>query len=253
MAPVNRGPTQGGPGDAGFRTTQWDLVFAAGSAAEPAAAAALDVLCATYWYPLYAYVRRRGFRAQEAEDLTQGFFAMLLEDKQTFGRADPARGRFRAYLLGALRNFLGDEVDKARAIKRGGGRRVVPLDVAAAEGRLEIDAGPDARPAEWHFDREWALTVLRRALDALGAECADEGKGELFEALRPHLLADGGETPRHAELAAALGVTEGGLKVSLSRLRRRYGEYIRQEIAQTLGRSVAVEDEVQHLFEVLRG
>jgi RNA polymerase sigma-70 factor (ECF subfamily) len=236
-------------GDAGFRTTQWSIVIAAGAQKTAVARAALEVLCETYWYPLYAYIRRRGYTVDEAEDLTQAFFAKLLEEKATFKRADPGLGKFRSYLLGALGHFLSDESDKARAVKRGGGKKVVNLDVGIAEGRLEAVAGR-VRSPEWHFDREWGLTVLQLGLDALRVRYAADGKGELFERLQPYLAREASLPVR--DLASSLKMTEGATKVALHRLRKRYGECIRLEIARTLGSSAGVEEEVRHLFQVLR-
>jgi RNA polymerase sigma-70 factor (ECF subfamily) len=237
-----------------FQTTQWSVVIAAGApAATPAAREALAVLCATYWSPLYAFVRRRGFRVEEAEDLTQAFFTKLLEETETFRRADPSRGKFRAFLLGALRHFLSDESDRARTLKRGGssgGDRPVRLDIDATEVRLS-DAALDARSPEWHFDREWALTVLRLSLNALWERYARDGKDGLFVALQPHLAGDG-LALSHAQVAAQLDMTEEAVKVALHRLRKRYGEAIRREIARTLGSSAGVDEELRHLREILR-
>jgi RNA polymerase sigma factor (sigma-70 family) len=232
-----------------FQTTQWSVVIAAGApAATPAAREALTVLCETYWSPLYAFVRRRGFRIEEAEDLTQAFFTKLLEETATFRRADPSRGKFRAFLLGALRHFLGDESDRARALKRGGDR-TVRLDVGAAEVRMS-DVALDAHSPEWHFDREWAFTVLRVSLDALRERYARDGLHALFEALQPHLAGDG-LALSHAQVAAQLEMTEQAVTVALHRLRKRYGESIRREIARTLGSSAGVDEELRHLLEVL--
>jgi RNA polymerase sigma-70 factor (ECF subfamily) len=250
LAFVSRRSARNIRGDASFRTTQWGIVIAASAPKTEVARAALTVLCDTYWYPLYAYIRRRGYPVEEAEDLTQAFFAKLLEEKATFKRADPERGKFRSYLLGALGHFLSDEMDKERALKRGGGKRVVKLDVGGAEGRLEKEA-VHSRSPEWHFDREWGLTVLQLGLDRLKLRYAAEGKEELFEQLHPYLSRDA-SPPAHRELASALKMTDGATKVALHRLRKRYGECVRKEIARTLGASAGVEDEVRHLFDVLR-
>jgi len=247
---VNRRSVQNLQGDASFHTTQWSLVIAAAAPTTAVAQAALEQLCDTYWYPLYAYIRRRGYPVEEAEDLTQAFFAKLIEEKATFQRANPGLGKFRSYLLGALGHFLSDELDKARAVKRGGGKKVVNLDVGVAEGRLEAEAGRTRSP-EWHFEREWGLTVLQLGLDALRARYADDGKRDLFDRLQPHLSRDDA-SPVHRDLAAALGMSEAATKVALHRLRRRYGECIRREIARTLGSSAEVEEEVRHLFDILR-
>jgi RNA polymerase sigma-70 factor (ECF subfamily) len=247
---VDRRSAQNRRGDASFQTTQWSVVIAAAAPTTAVARAALEVLCDTYWYPLYAYIRRRRYPVEEAEDLTQAFFAKLLEEKTTFRRADPGLGKFRSYLLGALGHFLSDEMDKAHAVKRGGGKKVVNLDVTIAEGRLEAEAG-HVRSPEWHFDREWGLTVLQLGLDALRVQYAADGKQELFEQLHPYISRDA-SPPVHRDLALALKISEGATKVALHRLRKRYGECIRQEIARTLGSSAEVEEEVRHLFEVLR-
>lgn len=217
----------------------------------PATREALKFLCETYWWPLYGYIRRRGYRLEEAEDLTQAFFAKLLEETATFRRADPGRGKFRTYLLGALRHFLSDQSDKGRAVKRGGGQKVIRLDIDAAEGRLGTAVTNHTRSPEWYFDREWGLTVLRVCLAELHAEYLREGKGVLFEKLQRSLS---GDLPHadHRNLARELGTTEGALKVALHRLRRRYGDCIRREIARTLGSAAEVDEEVKHLFEILR-
>jgi RNA polymerase sigma factor (sigma-70 family) len=233
----------------GFQTTQWSIVIAAADSTETAATRdALQLLCKAYWSPLYTYIRRRGYRVEQSEDLTQAFFTKLLEEKGTFRRADPGRGKFRTYLLGTLRHFLSDQTDKVRAAKRGGSQLIVRLDVDAAEGRLAVE---DARSPEWHFDREWALTVLRVSLAELEAEYTSRGKGLLFELLRP-LLSGGRLHIAHRELAERLGMSEGALKVALHRLRGRYGDCIRGEIARTLGSAGEVEEEIRHLFDVLR-
>jgi RNA polymerase sigma-70 factor (ECF subfamily) len=232
-----------------FQTTQWCVIVAAASPTNPAAREALAALCNAYWFPLYAYIRRRGYRVDDAEDLTQAFFAKLLEEKATFRRADPGRGKFRTYLLGTLRHFLSNHSDRCRAARRGGDQKVLPLDVGEAEGRLVADAS-DARPPEWHFDRAWALSVLQVALEAVRAEYASAGKAALFEALQPYLSGDGQLLLR--DLAHQLAMSEGAVRVALHRVRQRYGESIRQEIARTLGSLSEIDEEVRHLFEVLR-
>jgi len=223
-------------------------VLTAGSSDLSGAAAALEQLCTRYWYPIYAFVRRRGFSAHEAEDLTQGFFARLLE-KETLKRADRKRGRFRTFLLSALTSFLNNEWDKLQALKRGGQVQIISLDETAAEERYRHEPVELATP-ERLFERRWALTLLEQVLARLKQEYASAAKAKLFAQLEPSLV--GEATPgQHGEWAVALGMNEGAVRVALHRLRRRYGELLRSEIADTVASHAEVEDEIRHLFASL--
>ena len=235
-----------------FATTRWTLVAAAGKTTTPEARHALSELCRLYWYPLYAFVRRRGYDADEALDLTQGFFTRLIE-KNDLAAADPARGRFRSWLLASVKHFLANEWDRATAQKRGGGRAVFSIDIDPddAERRYRHEPSHSLTP-ERIFDRRWALTMLEQALEGLKAECDREGKAELFEALRPTLTGDsGGDAAPYRDVADRLGMTEGAVKVSAHRLRRQYRELLRRNIAETVDGPDGVDDEIRDLFAAL--
>ena len=242
-------------GPAHFATTRWTLVVAAGAARRdgtPEARKALGELCTLYWYPVYAYVRRRGKNAEDALDLTQGFFTRLIE-KNDLAAADPARGRFRAWLLASVKHYLANEWDRATAKKRGGGRAVFSLDIDAddAEGRYRREPAHSLTP-ERIFDRRWALTTLEQALVALEAQCGQEGKAELFQALRPTLTAEAtGDVTPYRQVAGQLGMSEGAVKVTAHRLRRQYRDLLRQAIAETVERPEDVDDEIRDLFAAL--
>ena len=230
-----------------FATTQWSLVAAAGG--DPAGARdALELLCRTYWPPIYAHVRRSGHDPQTAQDLTQAFFARLLE-KQVIPRADRERGRFRSFLLASLRNFLCNERDRRSARKRGGDRRVLPITFDAAESRYGTEPGHQLTP-DRAFERQWALTVLEQALSALELQYRESGKHALFEALAPYLTPDSGDLD-YRRTAAELGLSDAATKMAASRLRRRYRELIREEIARTVADPADVEDELRNLFAAL--
>lgn len=231
-----------------FCTTHWSLVLLARDQQSPQAQQALAELCQTYWYPLYAYVRRRGHNPADAEDLTQGFFERLLA-KDYLGDLTPGAGRFRSFLLTALKHFLANEWDRTQTRKRGGGQTIVSLDDQEAEIRYRLEPEDHVTP-ERLFDQRWALTVLERVLARLRAESAAGEKAALFDALKGFLSA---EQPAGAytETAARLGLKEGAVKVAVHRLRRRYGELLRAEIAQTVHDPADVEDEVRHLIAAL--
>ena len=231
-----------------FPNTRWSVVLAATQRQSPESAAALDAICRSYWYPLYAYVRRRGNSAHDAQDLTQAFFAQLLE-RQSLADADPERGRFRSFLLGAMNYFLVNEWQKARAQKRGGGLQTISLDLAAAEERFDLEPADNSTPDKL-FEKQWALTLLGEVLNRLEAEYRREGKGDLFAALKQTLMGTRESQP-YSELAAKLGMNENAIKVAVHRLRRRYRELIRDEIAGTLARSQDIEEEMRHLFTAL--
>ena len=231
-----------------FVTTHWSLVLTAGRNDTVRAHDALAKLCATYWYPLYAYVRRRGRSPEDAQDLTQEFFARLLE-RNWLERADQEKGRFRSFLLSAMNHFLADEWDKARAQKRGGGVTPLPLQFDTAETRYTHEPADKVTP-EQNFERRWALTLLDEVLRRLRAEYVEEGRAELFAALHPCLVGDRTAQP-YAELAEKLGVSEGTVKAAVHRLRQRYRQVLRAEIAQTVAGPGEVDEELRHLFAIL--
>lgn len=231
-----------------FLTTRWSVVLAAGRAPSPARRAALEDLAGAYWFPLYAFARRRGLSSDLAADRAQGFFALLLE-RDDLARADPARGRFRAYLLTAFQHHLADERERERAQKRGGGRAPVSIDAREAERRL-VGEPLDADTAESAFDRAWVAELLARTFDRLRGEQAKIGREALFDLLRPSLAAED-DAPRFGTIARELSMTENAVKVAAHRLRKRYGELLRDEIAATVsdpGDPVEIEDEIRALF-----
>jgi RNA polymerase sigma-70 factor (ECF subfamily) len=223
-------------------------VLTAGRSDTTRAHAALANLCQTYWYPLYAYVRRRGHSPEDAQDLTQAFFARLLE-RNWVGQADQQKGRFRSFLLSTMNHFLADEWDKARAQKRGGGILPVPLQFDTAETRYGHEPADNVTP-EQNYERRWALTLLDKVLQRLRSEYEQEGKAELFAALHPCLVGDRTAQP-YAELAVTLGVSEGAVKSAVHRLRQRYRQLLHDEIAQTVASPGEVNAELHHLFAVL--
>jgi RNA polymerase sigma-70 factor (ECF subfamily) len=233
-----------------FVTTRWSLVVSAGRNDTPHARNALEKLCRAYWFPIYAFVRRQGHNPHDAQDLTQEFFARLLEKNQIAG-ADPHRGRFRSFLLGALKHFLANEWHKARAQKRGGGQVPIPMDAAAAESKCGIDPA-DILTAEKIYERRWALTLLEQVLRRLRDEYTRAGKENLFEQLKS-TLTEASRTVAYADIAARLGTTEGAVKVAVHRLRQRYREVLRAEIADTVASPGEVEDEIRNLFAALAG
>jgi RNA polymerase sigma factor (sigma-70 family) len=238
------------PSNAPFPTTRWSRVLAAGDHADPAARGALAELCEAYWYPLYAFVRRKGNPPEEAADLVQGTFLALL-DRDALASVAPHRGRFRSFLLAVCTNHLADCRDRDRAAKRGGGRVAVPFDRLAAEGRYASEPA-SAMTAERFFERRWATSLLEHAMVRVEAESMAAGKGVLMSRLLPTLTGGRGEVPL-AAIAAELGMTEGAIKMAASRLRRRYGEILREEIARTLADPGDIEDEVRDLFAALAG
>ncbi len=233
------------PGDI-FATTHWTVVLAAGCRSTPQADRALEELCRTYWFPLYAYVRRQGHSKEDAEDLTQGFFAGFLK-RNYLERVSSEKGRFRAFLLAALKHFLANEHDRAGRQKRGGGVAPLSLDWQDADTRYQIDPADGLSPDKL-YDRAWATTLLEQVIARLRAECASEGKAELFEQLKPFLMAGKGAIP-YSEAAARLGLNETAARVAVHRLRKRYRELLRAEIAQTLSDPAQVEEELRALFE----
>lgn len=236
-----------GGGARGFLTTRWSLVVAAAGEGD-AARASLEELARGYWYPLYAFVRRQGERADDAADLTQAFFLRLLE-RRDLAVADPERGRFRSFLLASLRHFLANERDARRALKRGGGRAPLSIDWGEADRRFGAEPA-DERDPELLFERGWALATLERALERLRAEYAARGKSEQFERLAPE-LSPGGRSEGVAEIAVALDTSEGAVRVALHRLRERFRDALRAEVADTLARPDELDLELAELLRAL--
>ena len=233
-----------------FATTHWSVVLAAGQGDSPHAAAALEKLCRAYWYPLYAYVRRRGSGPEDAQDRTQSFFARLLE-KDLLSRASPQRGRFRSFLLTALQNFLADEHDRAVAHKRGAGQPLISLDALDGEARYALEPADEVSPDKL-FERRWATTVLEQAWTRLELEYAGEGKADLFRELRRFNSAQE-SAPGYAEAAGNLGLPENTVKSLVLRMRRRYRALLRVEIAHTVADPAEIDEEIRYLLRALGG
>jgi RNA polymerase sigma-70 factor (ECF subfamily) len=231
-----------------FVTTRWTQVLSA-RGNSPEARAALGTLCEAYWAPVFRFVRRGGRSEDEARDLTQEFFAQLLSHGG-FDAAEPARGRFRSYLLGAVRHFLADQHDRALAAKRGGGEVPVPLDRGTASTTVVQVPDPSASVPVAFFDRHWALTVIDRALKSLQADLASAGKEAYYETLKPWLLGDI-ESLSQAESGRQLGLTEGAVKVAIHRLRKQFRELVKAEVAQTVEDPALVQEELRYLVEAL--
>jgi RNA polymerase sigma-70 factor (ECF subfamily) len=235
---------------AAFVTTHWSVVTAAGHANTTRSRDALARLCQAYWHPLYAYVRRLGHSPPDAEDLTQEFFTRLLA-KNYLAAADESRGRFRSFLLSALKHFLANEWDKAQAQKRGGGMIPIQMDFTAAETACHFEPA-DNLTADKIFERRWALTLLDQVLRRLREEYTSSGREKLFEQLKP-TLTEASHAVRYAEIALRLGTSEGAVKVAVHRLRQRYRQVLRAEIAETVASPGEVEDELKSLFAALAG
>jgi len=230
-----------------FGSTRWSVVLAAGQRSLPTSDQALADLCQAYWFPLYAYVRRRVADVNSAQDLTQEFFANLLE-KNILAVAQPERGRFRSFLLTALKNFLANEWERQRAKKRGAGQSPLSLDFAAGENRYCREPSYSST-AERLFDRHWALTLLEQVLSELRTVYLQSGKEAQFDVLKPFLT--GSRELSLAEAAKALGLSEGAVKVAAHRLRQHYRDLLRTAIAHTLAESEQIDDEIRWLFDVL--
>lgn len=232
-----------------FVTTSWSLVLAAGNAESTESTDALEKLCSLYWFPIYAEIRRRGYVAHDAQDLTQEFFYRLLA-RRDFAVAKPELGRFRCYLLGALKHFLSDEWDRSKAIKRGGRAITISIDAVDPEARYELEAmGGDGSP-EREFDRRWAASLLDQCLRQLREEYARLGKEGLFETVKGYLSSQPaqGDYERAGKL---MGMSSGAVAVAVHRIRQRYGEIVREQIAETLGSQDGIESELQILFASL--
>jgi RNA polymerase sigma-70 factor (ECF subfamily) len=234
------------PPPAGFATTRWSVVLAAGAGDPSQARAALATLCQRYWYPLYAFVRRQGHSADDSQDLTQEFFARLIE-KDWLGQVAPERGRFRSWLLASVRHFLANEWNRLHTQKRGGGAALFSLDETDAEGRY-LHEPPGVSDPEQLFDRRWAMTLLDGVIAALEAEMRAAGKTAQFDAVKGALI--GGQVDYPA-VAAQLGASEGAVRVAVHRLRERYRELLRAAVADTVDSPAEVEAELRHLFAAL--
>jgi RNA polymerase sigma-70 factor (ECF subfamily) len=233
-----------------FATTHWTVVLAAGKRATPQFDAALEELCRTYWFPLYAYIRRRGYTKEDAEDLTQVFFARFLAKNYLAGLS-AERGRFRAFLLASLKNFLANEWHKSQRQKHGGGETPLSLDWQTADTKFQVAATNEPSPDK-AFDREWALALLAKVIERLQKDCEADGKAKLFEQLKIFLTA-GNEGTAQSEVAKALGMEEGAVRVAIHRLRKRYRQLLRDEIAQTLADAADVDEEMRALFGAFSG
>ena len=231
-----------------FATTSWTQVLAAREAPSAESRQALEGLCRAYWYPLYAFVRRQGHGPEESRDLTQGYFAQLLE-KGYLEDFDPSLGRFRVFLKASVKNFLSKERDKAHAWKRGGHARIVSLDADEVEGRYRYEPVDRLTPEEI-FERRWSLTLLERVLGKLRQELEDADRGQEFEKLKGYLTGEEAKVP-YREVANELGSSETAVRTSVHRLRQRFGKLLRQEIAETVASPNEVEDEMRHLLRVL--
>ncbi len=245
--------TSEAPGAVGkplFATTHWSVVLAAAEGEKPEAAAALEQLCRTYWYPSYAYLRRRGRSPEEAQDLTQDFFVHFLARK-SFSLADPTRGRFRSFLLKSLQHFLTDEWRRAHRSKRGGGAFNLPLDTVDAEAWYAEELTDSTTP-EQAYEERWAITLLEHVLDGMRQDYAGAGKQRLFEALQDFLWDPEGSASYPA-LAKALEMTEGALRVAVHRLREGYRERLRAEVAHTVNDPAEIDGELRYLINIVTG
>jgi len=234
--------------DARFALTRWSVVLAAGRADSSHARQALESLCTAYWPPIYAFVRRQGRSPHDAQDLTQEFFARLLQ-KKSLGAVDRAKGKFRSFLLASLKHFLANEWDKAQARKRGGGQALVSINSELAETLCGVEAADRMSPDKI-FERRWALTLLEQVLGRLRAEYTSQGKAEIFQQLRITLTGERQSVP-YSQIALALAMSEGAVKVAAHRLRQRYRQLLREEIAHTVSRPEEIEGELRALFAAL--
>ena len=234
-------------GPSAFTTTHWSVVLEA-QGESPAAQVALEKLCRTYWRPIFAFLRRQGHSPEEAEDITQGFFAQLLE-RRKFGALRKEKGRLRSFLLGALKYFVTDEQRRAMAIKRGSGLRPIPLEEFRAGERIDMEPS-DPLTAEMIYERRWALTLLEQVLGRLKDEYVAAGNAALFAALK-ELLPDEPGSPSQAEIGARMGMTENAIRQAFYRFRQRYQSLLREEIANTVATPGDIEDELRHLIAVL--
>jgi RNA polymerase sigma factor (sigma-70 family) len=230
-----------------FATTHWSVVLSAAGSPSPEAGRALASLCEEYWFPLYAFVRRAGYSAEDAQDLTQEFFARLLAQR-FLTKADREKGKFRSFLLAAMKRFLADQWDRAHARKRGGAQTVISFDSLDAEARYRLEPASDLTP-EKMFEKQWALSLLERVLSQLRAELAAQGKSALFDALKDTLT--GVRSTTYAAIGKRLGMSEGAVKVAAHRLRRRYRALLEEQIAQTVASRDEIREEIRYLLSCL--
>jgi len=243
---LRRNPNStGGPR---FATTHWSVVLTAAKSSSPQHKQALETLCQSYWFPLYAYLRRRGYDTHQAEDFTQAFFAHILE-KKDLETADPKCGKFRSFLLVRLKYFLSDQRDRAQAKKRGGGLKALSLNFENAEGQYTLEPAIQLSP-EKLFEKSWAITVLERTMNRLEAEMAEKNKQKLFDYLKVYLTTDKDVIP-YQDMAAQLEISEGSVRVAVHRLRRLYRKLLREEIAQTVGDESQIDEEIDCLITAL--
>ena len=231
-----------------FATTHWSVILTARDGNESQTHDALSRLCEAYWYPLYAYLRRRGFASSDAEDITQSFLAYLLS-KDFLARVKPEHGKFRSFLLASLNHFVSDHLDKEHRQKRGGGQRILSLDAAHAEQRYGLEPADEMDPQKI-FERRWALTLVEAALRRMESEAASAGKLELFHRLKTALVGERSALS-YSEIGQSAGLSEGAIKVAAHRMRQRFRELFREEIAQTVSQPGEIEEEIQFLFQVL--
>ena len=240
----------GGAGEAQFHTTRWTLVIVSAQSQAAGGKAALAELCRIYWYPLYSFARRRGYSPHDAQDLTQGFFLHLLEHK-ALTQVDRLKGKFRSFLLSSFQNYLSNESQRAHSLKRGKNYEFVSLDLENAESRYRLEPA-DYLTAEKIFDARWAMTLLNHVMVALGREYASEGKSSTFQALEIFLrFGDTRPSPSYEELSVTLGLSAGGVKTLVHRLRKRYSILLREEVARTVSDPVEVDNEIHSLCDAL--
>jgi len=237
-------------GDRRFATTHWSVVIAAGKGSDITARQALATLCEDYWYPLYAYTRRRGYQPAEAQDLTQGFFLHLLE-KGALQAAVPTRGRFRSFLLSSLHHYISNQWRHDQAQKQGGGRRILSLDLEDGERRYHLEPTDEMTP-EKIYERRWAMTLLHKAVEALRDRYARSDKLQIFDALKVYLGGQDDTVP-YRDLAQQLGTTEGAVKVAVHRLRQRCRDCLRRTIAQTVAGAEEIDEELRYLLQAIQG
>jgi RNA polymerase sigma factor (sigma-70 family) len=244
-------PDHSSPAEAAkFRPTRWSVVLLSAKSKAPGSEAALADVCKLYWYPLYAFVRRRGYNPEDAQDLTQGFFLHLL-DQKALAQVHPLKGKFRSFLLASIQNYLSKEADRARCLKRGGKTEFVPFDIKNAEDRYRLEP-IDYLTAEKIFDARWALTLLDEAMSLLCAEYAGQGKMATFETLKPFLRPiDSEALPSYEQLAAQLGLGVGTIRTLVHRLRKRYTTLLREQVARTVSDPGEIDEEIHALCDAL--
>lgn len=247
QAPQPDSNRQQNPQRGNFATTQWSVVVAAGAGDFERSAAALEKLCRQYWPPIHAFVRRRVSDRHEAEDLTQAFFAHLL-DKESIKKADPGKGKFRTFLLASLTNFLANEWDKRKTIKRGGQHQIISLHEVTDEVHERVI--DNSVSPEKLFDRRWAVLLVETVQARLKTEYSEQQRGAVCEKLLPALTGEM-DSGWHAAVAAELGLNEGSVRVALHRLRRRFGDLLREEVSRTVSNSEEIGEEIRHLFAVM--